>query len=128
MRAVRPEYREVVEWVRDRLQIARAFLTSEPTIAQRIVRAKRRLAGKQVPFEVPRGADRAAASASATAHAAAIGCAKGRFPGYDSEPGATGLRAVDGPADLALPVRRHERPTWNCLAGSEVTNCSSPGP
>lgn len=55
MRAVRPEYREVVEWVRDRLQIARAFLTSEPTIAQRIVRAKRRLAGKQVPFEVPRG-------------------------------------------------------------------------
>ena len=36
-------------------EIARAFLTSEPTIAQRIVRAKRTLAEKRVPFEVPRG-------------------------------------------------------------------------
>jgi len=36
-------------------EIARAFLTSEPTIAQRIVRAKRTLAEKQVAFEVPRG-------------------------------------------------------------------------
>ncbi len=34
-------------------EIARAFLTPEPTIAQRIVRAKRTLAEKQVPFEVP---------------------------------------------------------------------------
>jgi RNA polymerase sigma factor (sigma-70 family) len=41
-------------------EIARAFLVSEPTIAQRIVRAKRTLAEKRVPFEVPRGADRAA--------------------------------------------------------------------
>jgi RNA polymerase sigma factor (sigma-70 family) len=41
-------------------EIARAYLVSEPTIAQRIVRAKRTLAEKQVPFEVPRGADRAA--------------------------------------------------------------------
>jgi RNA polymerase sigma-70 factor (ECF subfamily) len=40
-------------------EIARAFLTSEPTIAQRIVRAKRTLARKQIPFEVPRGVDRA---------------------------------------------------------------------
>jgi predicted RNA polymerase sigma factor len=39
-------------------EIARAFLTSEPTIAQRIVRAKRTLAKERVPFEVPRGADR----------------------------------------------------------------------
>lgn len=37
-------------------EIARAFLTSEPTIAQRIVRAKRTLAEARVPFEVPRGA------------------------------------------------------------------------
>ncbi len=37
-------------------EIGRAFLTPEPTIAQRIVRAKRTLADKQVPFEVPRGA------------------------------------------------------------------------
>jgi predicted RNA polymerase sigma factor len=40
-------------------EIARAFLVPEPTIAQRIVRAKRTLAEKQVPFEVPRGPDRA---------------------------------------------------------------------
>ncbi|HTK32002.1 MAG TPA: RNA polymerase sigma factor [Candidatus Saccharimonadaceae bacterium] len=40
-------------------EIARAFLVPEPTIAQRIVRAKRTLAERQVPFEVPRGADRA---------------------------------------------------------------------
>jgi len=39
-------------------EIARAFLVSESTIAQRIVRAKRTLADKRVPFEVPRGADR----------------------------------------------------------------------
>lgn len=35
-------------------EIARAFLVSEPTIAQRIVRAKRALADSRVPFEVPR--------------------------------------------------------------------------
>ncbi|HEY8374161.1 MAG TPA: RNA polymerase sigma factor [Pseudonocardiaceae bacterium] len=34
-------------------EIARAFLVSEPTLAQRIVRAKRTLAAAQVPFEVP---------------------------------------------------------------------------
>jgi RNA polymerase sigma factor (sigma-70 family) len=34
-------------------EIARAFLTAEPTIAQRIVRAKRTLAAAQVPFELP---------------------------------------------------------------------------
>src|SRR5215813_14024209 len=36
-------------------EIARAFLVPEPTIAQRIVRAKRTLAEKKIPFEVPRG-------------------------------------------------------------------------
>jgi RNA polymerase sigma factor (sigma-70 family) len=41
-------------------EIARAFLTPEPTIAQRIVRAKRTLSEAGVPFELPRGADRAA--------------------------------------------------------------------
>jgi len=40
-------------------EIARAFLVSEPTVAQRIVRAKRTLAKEQVRFEVPRGVDRA---------------------------------------------------------------------
>jgi RNA polymerase sigma-70 factor (ECF subfamily) len=41
-------------------EIARAFLVSEPTVAQRIVRAKRTLAEARVPFEVPREAERAA--------------------------------------------------------------------
>jgi RNA polymerase sigma-70 factor, ECF subfamily len=41
-------------------EIARAFLVPEPTVAQRIVRAKRTLADKGVPFEVPEPAERAA--------------------------------------------------------------------
>ena len=41
-------------------EIARAFLVPEPTMAQRIVRAKRTLAEAQVPFEAPRGAELAA--------------------------------------------------------------------
>jgi RNA polymerase sigma-70 factor, ECF subfamily len=45
-------------------EIARAFLVSEPTIAQRIVRAKRTLTEKQVPFETPRAAELAARLAS----------------------------------------------------------------
>ena len=39
-------------------EIARAFLTSETTIAQRIVRAKRTLSEARVPFEVPSGSER----------------------------------------------------------------------
>ena len=39
-------------------EIARAFLVSEPTAAQRIVRAKRTLAEKRVPIEVPSGSER----------------------------------------------------------------------
>ena len=45
-------------------EIARAFLVPEPTIAQRIVRAKRTLAEAGVPFEVPRGAELAGRLAS----------------------------------------------------------------
>jgi len=41
-------------------EIARAFLTTEATIAQRIVRAKRTLSEARVPFEVPRGDELAA--------------------------------------------------------------------
>ena len=45
-------------------EIARAFLVPESTIAQRIVRAKRTLADAHVPYEVPRGAERAERLAS----------------------------------------------------------------
>src|SRR3989475_408072 len=41
-------------------EIARAFLVPEPTVSQRIVRAKRTLAEERVPFEVPRGEELAA--------------------------------------------------------------------
>jgi RNA polymerase sigma factor (sigma-70 family) len=41
-------------------EIARAFLVPEPTVAQRIVRAKKTLAKEQVAFEVPRGPELAA--------------------------------------------------------------------
>ncbi|HWX10558.1 MAG TPA: RNA polymerase sigma factor [Trinickia sp.] len=45
-------------------EIARAFLVSEPTIAQRIVRAKRTLSAAKVPFEVPRAEERRTRMAS----------------------------------------------------------------
>jgi RNA polymerase sigma-70 factor (ECF subfamily) len=45
-------------------EIARAFLVSEPTVAQRIVRAKRTLAEARVPFEVPSAVERSARLAS----------------------------------------------------------------
>ncbi|MGA8435324.1 MAG: RNA polymerase sigma factor [Methyloceanibacter sp.] len=48
-------------------EIARAFLVPEPTIAQRIVRAKRTLSEKSVPFEVPHGDELAARLSSVLA-------------------------------------------------------------
>jgi predicted RNA polymerase sigma factor len=48
-------------------EIARAFLVPEPTIAQRIVRAKRTLSEAQVPFEMPRGEELTARLASVLA-------------------------------------------------------------
>ena len=47
------------------VEIARAFLVPETTIAQRIVRAKRTLAEARVPFEIPRGAELTARLSSA---------------------------------------------------------------
>jgi RNA polymerase sigma factor (sigma-70 family) len=41
-------------------EIARAYLAAEPAIAQRIVRAKRTIAARQIPFEVPPASERAA--------------------------------------------------------------------
>lgn len=48
-------------------EIARAYLIPVPTVAQRIVRAKQTLSAERVPFEVPRGPDRAARLASVLA-------------------------------------------------------------
>ena len=48
--------------------IAHAFLVPEPTLAQRIVRAKRTLAEAKVPFELPRGPERAARLESVQEH------------------------------------------------------------
>jgi predicted RNA polymerase sigma factor len=48
-------------------EIARAYLVPEPTVAQRIVRAKRTLAEARVPFKVPRGAELAARLSSVLA-------------------------------------------------------------
>jgi len=45
-------------------EIARAFLAAEPTIGQRITRAKKTIAEANIPFEVPRGAERAERLAS----------------------------------------------------------------
>ena len=66
-------------------EIARAFLVSEPTIAQRIVRAKRLLSRAHVHFEVPSGAERTARLSSVLeviylifneGYAATTGCAR----------------------------------------------------
>ena len=48
-------------------EIARAFLVTEPTIAQRIVRAKRTLAEQRIPFEIPHAEDRSERLASVLA-------------------------------------------------------------
>jgi RNA polymerase sigma-70 factor, ECF subfamily len=48
-------------------EIARAYLVPEPTVAQRIVRAKRTLSEARAPFEVPRGAELAARLSSVLA-------------------------------------------------------------
>ena len=73
-------------------EIARAFLVPEPTVAQRIVRAKRTLAEGKVPFEVPRGAELAAR--------AVVG-ARGHLPDLQRGVHGHGGRRLDAPG----PVR-----------------------
>ncbi len=112
-------------------EIARAFLVPEPTIAQRIVRAKRTLAEARVPFEVPRGAELAARLASVleviylvfnegyAATAARTGCGRrcaqealrlGRDPGRTDARRARGARAGRADGDAGVAPRRAHRP------------------
>ena len=105
-------------------EIARAFLVPEPTVAQRIVRAKRTLASAGVPFEVPRGEElggpaglgaggglprlqrglrRHGGRRPDPAGAVPGGAAAGADPGAAGTRGARGARArrADGAAGLA---------------------------
>ena len=80
-------------------EIARAFLASEPTIAQRIVRAKRTLSEARVPFELPRG---------------------------DALARAPGLGAGGGLPDLQRRLHRHRRQRLD--APGPVRRGAAPGP
>ena len=71
-------------------EIARAFLVSEPTVAQRIVRAKRTLARARVPFEVPRGVDRAARSSRRASPRCSKSCTWFSMRATPRRPAATG--------------------------------------
>ncbi len=73
-------------------EIARAYLVPEPTIAQRIVRAKKTLAPEHVPFEVPAADHR---------RGAAVGGARGHLPGLQRGLLGDGGRRLDAPR----PVR-----------------------
>ena len=112
-------------------EIARAFLVPEPTIAQRIVRAKRTLAEARVPFEVP-DAGRAAGAAGLGAgghlphlqrgllgdrrrRLDAAGALRGRAaagpdPGRAGAGGAGGARPGRADGDPGLALARADRP------------------
>ena len=97
-------------------EIARAFLVPEPTIAQRIVRAKRTLAEARVPFEVPRGAELAARLV--------VG-ARGHLPGVQRGLLGHGGRRLDAPgavrgraAARAHPRRARRRTSRRCTGWS----------
>ena len=112
-------------------EIARAYLVPEPTIAQRIVRAKKTLAKAQVPFEVPSPAERPARlasvleviylifnegySATAGRRLDAAGAVRGRAaPRPDAGPAragrARGARAGGADGDPGVPGHGPHRP------------------
>ncbi len=101
-------------------EIARAYLAPEPTIAQRIVRAKRTLAATKVPFEVPRADERAPRLASVLEVIYLI-----FNEGYSASAGDDAMRPAL--CDEALRVGRtlaalvpHESEAWGLLALMEI--------
>ncbi len=129
-------------------EIARAFLVPEPTIAQRIVRAKRTLAEAQVPFEMPRGEELRSRLASvleviylvfnegysATARrgldapgAVRGGAAPGSHPRRARPRRAGGARAGGAHGDPGLaPPRAHRAPTASrCCCSSRTARCGT---
>ena len=129
-------------------EIARAFLVPEPTVAQRIVRAKRTLAEAHVPFEVPRGAELAARLSSvleviylvfnegysATAgddwmrpDAVRGGAAARPHPGRARARGARGPRAggADGNPGVALRARGSGRRESRCCCSTRTARAGT---
>ena len=84
-------------------EIARAFLVPEPTIAQRIVRAKRTLSETHVPFEVPRGAELAPGKTEVHGLVALM------------EIQASRLRARAGPSGEPILLLDQDRSRWDHL-------------
>jgi RNA polymerase sigma factor (sigma-70 family) len=113
-------------------EIARAFLATEPAIAQRIVRAKRTLASKQIPFEVPPEPQRAARLASVLeviylifneGYTATAGddwirpelCYEALGLAALMEIQASRMRARLGPAGEPIPLLEQNRGAWDQL-------------
>lgn len=92
-------------------EIARAFLAAEATIQQRIVRAKKALADKQVPFEVPRGTELAERLASVLAVIYLV-----FNEGYSATAGDDWMRPAL--TDQALRLGRIRRPGWRSSTSS----------
>jgi RNA polymerase sigma factor (sigma-70 family) len=112
-------------------EIARAFLSTEPAVAQRIVRAKRTLASKQIPFEVPPEPERATRLASVLEviyllcyealrlgrMLAELSPAEPEVHGLTAlmEIQASRMRARLGPAGEPIPLLEQNRGAWDQL-------------